>query len=250
LNGVSKVVFVPDTTYQDAAFAALWDSARQRFLVEEVTLSMAPSVNAYVLSASTAHANTRFRNPLFFGGLNSGADNDARAVASNYQDASVLTGDDATRPRFLASAPSHSLVHVAARTAANHAYPLLSRMLLADEPGRRYSGAVMGTEIASHQMPQTELVVIDEIETNSKDRGEGTLSLARAFLSAGVPAVLGTLPGADDTATRDLMIGFHREVSQGMSAEQALSTVQRNAIQQNGRRLGAWTALVIYGSDR
>ena len=69
-------------------------------------------------------------------------------------------------------------------------------------------------------------------------------------MAAGVPAVLGTLPGADENATRDLMIGFHREMSQGMSAEQALHTVQRNAIQQNGRRLGAWTALVLYGSDR
>ncbi len=74
--------------------------------------------------------------------------------------------------------------------------------------------------------------------------------MARAFMAAGVPAVLGTLPGADESATRDLMIGFHREMSQGMSAEQALSTVQRNALQQNGRRLGAWSALVIYGSDR
>ena len=39
------------------------------------------------------------------------------------------------------------------------------------------------------------------------------MSLARAFLAAGVPAVLGTLPGADESATRDLMIGFHREMA-------------------------------------
>jgi CHAT domain-containing protein len=69
-------------------------------------------------------------------------------------------------------------------------------------------------------------------------------------MAAGVPAVVGTLPGADETATRDLMIAFHREMAKGLSAEQALHTVQRNAIQQNGRRLGAWSALVIYGSDR
>lgn len=99
-------------------------------------------------------------------------------------------------------------------------------------------------------MSQTHLVVIDEVETPTSVRGEGTFSLARAFMAAGVPAVLGTLPGAEDSATRDLMIGFHREVSKGTSAEQALSTVQRNALQQNGRRLGAWTALVLYGSDR
>ena len=84
----------------------------------------------------------------------------------------------------------------------------------------------------------------------SSYRGEGTSSLARAFMAAGVPAVVGTLPGADESAARDLMIGFHRELANGVSAEQALTRVQRNAIEQHGRRLGAWSALVLYGSDR
>lgn len=250
LRGVSKLVFVPDTTYQDAAFAALWDASRNRFLVEDFTLTVAPTVEAFVRSATMARADRRMRNPLILGGAARNADATALAVASLYPDPAIVTGSHATRSRFLADAPGHSLVHVAARTASNPAYPLLSRMLLADEPGRRHSGAVLGSEIASRGMSQTNLVVIDDIETNTAHRGEGTLSLARAFLTAGVPAVLGTLPGSNEHATRDLMIGFHREVAKNASAEQALSTVQRNAIQQNGRRLGAWTALVIYGSDR
>jgi CHAT domain-containing protein len=91
---------------------------------------------------------------------------------------------------------------------------------------------------------------MDEVASGKSYRGEGTLSMARAFMTAGVPAVVGTLPGADENATRDLMIGFHREMSTGISAAQALQRVQRNAIEQNGRRLGAWSALVMYGSDR
>jgi CHAT domain-containing protein len=123
-------------------------------------------------------------------------------------------------------------------------------MRLADEPGRRHSGLLLGREIAGQPLAQTELVVIEEVEHTPSRRGEGTLSMARAFMAAGVPAVLGTLPGADETAARDLIIGFHREMAKNASAAQALATVQRNAIQQNGRRLGAWTALVLYGSDR
>jgi CHAT domain-containing protein len=161
-----------------------------------------------------------------------------------------VTLSSATRNRFLADAPSHAIVHLATRTATNQAFPLLSRILLSDEAGQRHSGTVLASEIAARQMSQTNLVVIDEVETTATARGEGTLSLARAFLAAGVPAVLGTLPGGADAATRDLMIGFHREMSKGMSAEQALHTVQRNAAQHNGRRLGAWSALVLYGSDR
>ncbi len=129
-------------------------------------------------------------------------------------------------------------------------YPLLSRLEFNDEPGQRYSGSVLGSDIASREMPSTRIVVLDEIRRNQQYRTVGTFSLARAFLAAGVPAVLGTLPGADESATHGLMVGFHREMAAQVSAEDALTRVQRNALQQNGRRLGAWTALVLYGSDR
>jgi CHAT domain-containing protein len=94
------------------------------------------------------------------------------------------------------------------------------------------------------------VVVIADRNGNQYSEGEGTMGLTRAFLTAGVPAVVGTLPGADEAATRQLMVGFHQLMSSGMSAHEALNTLQRNALQNNGRRFGAWTALVLYGSDR
>jgi CHAT domain-containing protein len=141
-------------------------------------------------------------------------------------------------------------VHVAAETVPNRSHPLLSRMILADEQGRRYTGSVLGRDIAARPMAATKLVVLDQIRDNTALRGEGTLKLARAFIAAGVPAVLGTLPGADEDAARDLMIGFHREMTTNIPPGQALARVQRNAVQLNGGRLGAWSALVLYGSDR
>ncbi|MFM8535637.1 MAG: CHAT domain-containing protein, partial [Acidimicrobiia bacterium] len=236
-------------TVQDTAFAALWDASRQKFLIEERLVSTAPTVDAYA-SRRTANSGTSTRNPLILGGPQPGADAEARTVASVYAGSSVLTGSDATSRRLLEDGPTYSLIHLATGTGVNRANPLLSRLVLADEAGQRHSGTVLGTDIAARSMPHTNLVVIDEVETPTAHRGEGTLSLARAFLAAGVPAVLGTLPGANEHAIRDLMIGFHREMYSNVSAEQALQTVQRNAVQQNGRRLGAWSALVLYGSDR
>ena len=245
LAGVSRLVIVPDATFQDAAFAALYNSEQRRYLVEDVSVRLAPSAAAFAVSASNAGRRGDVSEPLIFGG----SGNDAATIASAYRSSNVLIGRDATSDRFFANAAGRRIVHIGAKASNNKSYPLLSRLLVADEPGTR-PVAILGSDITRHSLPQTGLVVVDETEGVTSNRGEGTLSMARAFMAAGVPAVLGTLPGADEGATRDLMIGFHREVSQGMSAEQALSTVQRNAIQQNGRRLGAWTALVIYGSDR
>ena len=245
LSGISRLILVPDPTFEDTAFAALYNSERRRYLIEDVSVRLAPSAAAFAISKRLAGGGSTVSEPLIFGGSN----DHAASVASAYRSGNVVVGGDATEERFFADAAGRRIVHIEARTSANRSYPLLSRLVVAGAPGARRPVEILGSEIAKRTMPQTRLVVIDEAAAAST-RGEGTLSMARAFMAAGVPAVLGTLPGADESATRDLMIGFHREMSQGMSAEQALSTVQRNALQQNGRRLGAWTALVIYGSDR
>jgi CHAT domain-containing protein len=249
LRGATRLVFVPDATYETAAFAAMWDTARRRFLIEDVIVSVSPSAESFVQAAAASVA-ARTRGPLIIGGPGETATAETNAVAALYETPTVLTGASATTSRFLSDAPNHGVVHVVATAAPNQRHPLLSRLVLTDEPGRRHTGAILGRDIAARAMTSTRLVVLDEPGTATFQRGEGTLTLARAFVAAGVPAVLGTLPGADDDATRDLMIDFHRELRANVTAGEALSRVQRNALQQNGRRLGAWTALVIYGSDR
>ena len=116
--------------------------------------------------------------------------------------------------------------------------------------GVRHSGVVLGRDIAASAMTRTRLVVIDNRTADQSTSSESSEGLARAFIAAGVPAVIGTLPGADEQATRELMVGFHRLMATGITADEALNTLQRNVLQSNGRRLGAWCALVLYGSDR
>lgn len=247
LQGAARLVVVPDATYQDAAFAALWDESRRRFLIEDRTVSLAPSVAAFV-PASMPGQTASSEPPLILGGPNRNADADA--IAAVYTSATLVTGPQATRRRLIDDARSHAVVHLAVDTSGNSSYPLLSRVFVADEVGQRYSGAVLGRDIAAESLPGTKLVVIDEVEAANQHRGDGSLSLARAFMSAGVSAVVGTLPGADESAIRDLMVGFHRRLASGMPAAEALTDLQRSVLHSNGRRLGAWSALVLYGSDR
>lgn len=246
LTGVARVVFVPDATYENVSFAALWDRSQRRFLVEQLRLSTAPSVTALAASAAEPRSTEAPQRALIV----TADAADAAPIAREYRVPAIVSGASATRARFLADAPSSTIVHLAVPAHANATYPFLSRLMFNDEPGQRYSGSMLGSDIASSSMGSTRLVVLDEIRSDRRYRTAGTFSLARAFLTAGVPAVLGTLPGADESATRELMAGFHREMAAQASPEEALTRVQRNALQQNGRRLGAWTALVLYGSDR
>jgi CHAT domain-containing protein/outer membrane protein assembly factor BamD (BamD/ComL family) len=246
LNGVARIKVVADGPSQNAAFAALRNRSTGRYLVEDFALTQALSVNAAV--TGRAVESTARTTPLVIGGPE--AAGNASEVASVYPNATLLSGPYATSQQLLEQAMNRPIVHISARTADNSAYPLLSRVVLADSNGQQHSGALFGRDIAARQMNNTGLVVIDQIESSGSPRYESTLGLARAFLAAGVPEVLRTLPGTDETAIRQLMVEFHRLVASGQTAGQALSTLQRNAIRSNGRRLGAWSALVLHGSDR
>ena len=248
LGGVARVVLVPDAGYQDLAFAGLWDASRRRFLVEDVSLSLAPSASALVGRAS---GGAPAGAALIVGGPEANSDSDAKMIASAYPSAQLLDGNAATTSALFASAQGRPVIHVAARMSDNEAYPLLSRLTLADEPGHRYSGVVLGRDIATHSFDNTRLVVLSDSDTSDQsDETRGTLNVARAFLAAGVPNVLGTLPGMDETQSRDLIVSFHRRMSTSASPAEALTTLQRSVLGTNGRRVGAWCALVLYGSDR
>ena len=249
LIGVSRLVVVPDAVYQDASFAALWDASRGRFLAEQVVVTIASSIAAGTRRTGSRTAPSQ-TDSLIFGGPEASAVTEALAVAAAYDQPAVLTGRSATRSRFIAEAPSRSIIHVSAQAQPNQAYPLLSRLILSDEPGQRHSGALLGRDLVASAMPRTRLVVIDNVTTDQSVSSDGSLGVARAFAAAGIPAVIGTLPGADEAATRQLMVGLHRLMSTGIPADEALNTLQRNVLRSNGRRLGAWCALVLYGSDR
>jgi CHAT domain-containing protein len=246
LQGVERMTVVPDATYQDASFAALWDRVRGRFLVEQFTLSAAPSVAA--LATREPRSSSSQGRALIVAADREAAT--AQAVAAEYRGPVVVTGASATPVRFATDATTADVVHLTVPTFDNRAFPQLSRVVLSDEPEQPFSGNLLGRDIAARPLPATRIVVLDEMRRQPNYRTAGTFILARAFLAAGVPAVLSTLPGADERATRELMVRFHRELASQASAAEVLTRLQRNVLRSNGRRLGAWSALVMYGSDR
>jgi tetratricopeptide (TPR) repeat protein len=249
LNGISRLVIVPSAPFDKVSFAALWDRSARRFLVETATVRNAPSVALAAQSRSNPVNVTALSQVLIIGGP--GGEAGVASVAAIYPNASVVIGAGATRSRVVHDATDRSVVHLVADARRNLEYPMLSQLRLADDPGRPYSGQFLGRDIAAIKLPRTRLVVIDSASrTNELHHSDAPSSLAQAFLSAGVMSVLDTLPGAESDAIRHMMVGFHGQMQHERSAEEALSRLQRNAIQQNGRRLGAWTALVLYGSDR
>ncbi|MEW6320653.1 MAG: CHAT domain-containing protein [Acidobacteriota bacterium] len=244
LRGVRRLVVVPGQPYLHASFAALRNRSTGRFLVEDMSLVAAPSVRAYLTALDAADTRRgRARSALL---VDPGPTSDP-ALVSAYDHVDALTHEAAT-PAAMMRVAAHPVIHLAALTAPNSGYPLLSRLLLTDEGGRRYSGTLFIREVPQNTLASTRLLVLGPTTTGPHAGGDGTLGVARSFLTSGVPTVAGELAPVDRSATASLWRAFHRAYASGRQAADSLRDAQLAALTAAGGRPGPWGALAVFGS--
>ena len=265
----SHLVLVPDEELWDVPFATLSDRADGRFLVEKVALTTAPSAEVFLHAAerdgrlARAPGDERALvagdpavDPNRFSSLPALEDaaREARAVASLYPAATVVLGANATKATFLHNLGSASVAHF-----AGHALSQGRRM---PEPGLLFAGesrsetlddVLLGaSEIARLRLPSTRLVVLAACRTGAGARvgREGNLSVARAWLAAGVPCVAATLWDVEDRAAGVVLTEFHRRRRAGDAPGRALQAALVAAINSPDpemRSPAAWGAFYLLG---
>jgi CHAT domain-containing protein len=96
-----------------------------------------------------------------------------------------------------------------------------------------------------------QLVVLSGCETNLGKiaRGEGVIGLTRAVMYAGTPAVVASLWKVKDTATKDLMVRFYKNLlEKGMEKSQALRQAKLELLKNTKYSSPIfWSAFVMYG---
>jgi CHAT domain-containing protein/tetratricopeptide (TPR) repeat protein len=252
------IVFVPDGPLFGVPFAALPDR-QGRALIETRTISTAPSLRTLIL-ASDRLASFVPTDVLAVGDGHDPstsrlsrlprADDEAIEVGRIYPRQQVLTGADATKRRFL-ERPAN-VVHFAGHSILNERDPMLSKMLLAPDPGTGDSGWLLASEITPARFGKTGVVVLATCEgaAGRPVEGEGAISLARAFFAAGVPAVVASLwPVDDDLQT--LMTGFHRALKEGQDPAHALRSGQQALLVERGTKTSVpvrvWGGFIMLG---
>lgn len=247
-----KVVIVPHDALHYLPFSALWNSRRGRYLVEEYTLSYAPSASALPFLQEKANPNEG--QLLILGDADgdlSYAGAEVEAIAALY-DTRAYVGRLATESRFRANAPQADILHLAVHGVYQPSTPLFSRLGLA--PGSGHDGFLEVHEILGLDLQNANLVVLSACESAVGDRTDGDeiVGLTRAFLTAGAPAVLSTLWSIDDAASAYLMEQFHAYLlKEEMSAAQALRQAQLDTLAQNGwDNPHFWAAFTLTGETQ
>jgi CHAT domain-containing protein len=237
LGGAEEVVIVPDRQLHALSFAVLYNDQTQLYLFEDYTLRFSPSAPrgrlepAMSLAPAVVIADPRTRWPgLPF------SRSEAQRVAAIHS-ATVLTGASATRPAVLELMTRSSLIHYAGH-ADSDAAESYGALLLTPADG---DDGILGTsEIARLPLEKHRpLVVLSACGTfrGNVTHVAGMPSLARAFLSAGARAVVGTLWEMEDDLAPYLFSSFHEHLRTGMAPARALRSAQIEMLRSSDPRL-------------
>jgi CHAT domain-containing protein len=147
-----------------------------------------------------------------------------------------------------ASLSGVSLLHLAAHAVVDERDPERAAVLLA--PGSpSEDGRLEPREIARLPLSGKTVVLAGcETSTGPEFRGEGVMSLARAFFSAGATTVVGTLDRARDDEAGAFFTSMYRAIGRGASIGDAVTEAKREAIR---RRVppAAWADVILLGDD-
>lgn len=270
LRAGDDLVVIPDGPLHGVPFAALWDDATGRYLLEDHLILSSPSAT-YAVAAGSGRTGLPIRGSSKILVVSDpepdpalpdlpalpGARREARLIQVLFPGADLLSGGQASPARFLGEASRHDVVHFGGHAVANPDHPLLSYLALApaDGPG---TGALFARDLvgdrAGHLLGGTRLVVLAACRSGDTGGAEGSAglsSLSRAFLAAGVPLVIGSLWDAEDATTARLFELFYRALRQGVPPPAALRSAQLTMSSESGnhgKSAFAWAAFRVEGS--
>jgi CHAT domain-containing protein len=85
-------------------------------------------------------------------------------------------------------------------------------------------------------------------------KGEGVMGLTRAFMYAGTPAVSVTLWSVESLSAKDLNVGLHQHLSQGLGRAEALRRIKLSMLkgekEDHYRYPLYWAPLVVFGDGQ
>jgi CHAT domain-containing protein/Flp pilus assembly protein TadD len=167
----------------------------------------------------------------------------------------ILLDTAATKNRFLALADSYRILHLATHTIINDTVP--ERSLIAFYPtlnGGSNEGNLYVQEVYNMKLDATRLIILSACETGTGKlaRGEGLMSLSRAFTYAGCPNIIASLWKADDQSTAWIIKRFYQHLSGGEDAAFALQKAKLDylrspEVDKRFKTPDYWAHLVLTG---
>ena len=167
---------------------------------------------------------------------------------------SVFRGQKASETNFKLHASQYALLHLSMHAVLEESDPQRSRMIFTrGASAEEDDDDLYAAELAGMQL-SADMAVLSACNTGTGKliKGEGVMSLSRAFQYAGVPSVVHSLWKVPDAATAKIMISFYKNLKQGMDKASALRQakidLRERAIAPQERHPYYWAGFVVNGN--
>lgn len=213
------------------------------------------SKNKQLAAFAPAFPANRIANPMALrGALDTLYFNQSEVeeIAGVLNQNGYYTGARATKAQFMQHAPEAGIIHIASHGIANDTASGYSFVALTAESNNPDSNRLYARELYNIQL-QAAMVVLSACETGIGElkKGEGVISLARAFAYAGAKSVISTLWSVNDASTTAIMRALYKRLRAGDSKAQALQTAKMAYLESREDDLAAhpfyWSAYIALG---
>lgn len=168
----------------------------------------------------------------------------------------VFYDKEATKQHFIEYANKYPIVQLATHAAANDALPLKS--FIAFYPQQKDSVdeyTLYAQEIYNLRLDSIHLIILSACETGSGQliKGEGLMSITRAFAYAGCPNIITSLWKAADKTTAFITQHLHFYLDKGFTKDRALQLAKSDLLNSNEippslKTPNYWAQLIFIGN--
>jgi len=239
INPASHLVIIPRGPLHQLPYHALFDGSR--FLIDDFTVSYAPSANAFCKSMQ--RSPNRKNRALVMGLPDRRApyiEQEIHSVTKLLPQPIQCTGDSATQAVLKQFGAQSRYIHIASHSRFRSDNALFSSIQLFDSQ--------LSVFDVSHLEICADLVALSGCSTGVSRvlEGDEPVGMARGFLLAGARAVMMTLWDVHDRSTAEFMRSFYSFLGAGSSTEYVL---RRAMIQLRGEYPEPyhWAPFVVTG---
>lgn len=215
-----ELILVPDNVLNYIPFEILTDSLEVH-LVEKIAISYSAGARIFL----------ELRNDFFqydreqeWAGFAPSYAEDLRLFSNQEEVQSIAKevhgdsylGEFATRENFLKHNRDYKILHLATHAQIDNNNPLYNKLIFAD-------GDLTASDIYLSDT-RSKMAVLSACNTGfgKLEKGEGVMSMARAFHFSGVPSVVMSLWKVPDRSTKQIMLLFYKYLKEGNSKSEAL----------------------------
>lgn len=263
---IDQLIIVPTRSLQLLPFETLKASEAEgdSYLFEQYDINYHYSATLLVKNAQLHSSNgnsfvgmaPNFKDSLAV------ADQNYKALPGSEKEVNILvellggrsfTGIQASEEVFKAEVNQAGLIHLATHAKVDEVYPENSYLAFSHSSAADEDGKLHFFEIYALNF-NAQLVTLSSCNTGFGQikKGEGVMSLSRAFAYAGVPSTVVSLWPASDKSTPELMKYFYQNLKDGQRKSVALNNARKQYLATatgKARHPFYWGGFVVIGDD-